>query len=78
MVEPDKHQGLIIPKGFSFNFHPERVVTKAHNTISGSNSTAEQQLVTTGSNKQSSEPSLVSYAVVCVSIKFYTLVFLKR
>ncbi|XP_040048457.2 transcription factor-like 5 protein [Gasterosteus aculeatus] len=50
MVEPDKHQGLIIPKGFSFNFHPERVVTKAHYTISGSNSTAEQQLVTTGND----------------------------
>ncbi|XP_035511945.1 transcription factor-like 5 protein [Morone saxatilis] len=43
MVEP-KHQGLIIPKGFSFNFRPERVVTKAHYT-SGSNPTEEQHLV---------------------------------
>ncbi|KAM8862379.1 uncharacterized protein AB9W97_017794 isoform 1-T2 [Spinachia spinachia] len=49
MVEPNKHQGLIIPKGFSFNFHPERVVTKAHYT-SGSNSTEQQQLVTIGND----------------------------
>lgn len=51
MVEPNKHQGLIIPKGFSFNFHPDRVVTKAHFT-SSSNTAGEQQLVNTGSNNQ--------------------------
>ncbi|KAM9351005.1 transcription factor-like 5 protein [Symphorus nematophorus] len=44
MVEP-KHQGLIIPKSFSFNFCSERVVTKAHYP-SGSNLTEEQQLMT--------------------------------
>ncbi|XP_070695375.1 transcription factor-like 5 protein [Pempheris klunzingeri] len=43
MVEPN-HQGLIIPEGFPFNFHPERVVTKAHFT-SGSKSAEEQQSV---------------------------------
>ncbi|KAM6929807.1 uncharacterized protein PEZ65_008943 [Lycodopsis pacificus] len=43
MVEPNNHQGLVIPK-FSFNFCPERVVTKAHNTIE------EQQLVNTGND----------------------------
>ncbi|KAA8590839.1 transcription factor-like 5 protein isoform X1 [Etheostoma spectabile] len=42
MVEPNKHQGLIIPKSFSFNFRPERDV-KAQYT-SGSNSTEKQQL----------------------------------
>ncbi|XP_030279114.1 transcription factor-like 5 protein isoform X2 [Sparus aurata] len=42
MVEP-KHQCLILPKSFPFNFHPEKVVT-AHYS-SGSNSTQEQQLV---------------------------------
>ncbi|XP_068453500.1 transcription factor-like 5 protein isoform X3 [Clinocottus analis] len=47
MVEPYKHPGLIIPKGFSFNFCPERFVTKAHYT-SGSSSTEEQQLVKIG------------------------------
>ncbi|XP_068585804.1 transcription factor-like 5 protein [Cebidichthys violaceus] len=46
MVDPNKHQGLIKPK-FSFNFRPERVVTKAHYT-SGSHSTEEQQFVTPG------------------------------
>nr|XP_033484563.1 transcription factor-like 5 protein [Epinephelus lanceolatus] len=44
MTEPNKHQGLIIPKSISFNFHPERVVVKAHYT-SGSSSSEEQQLV---------------------------------
>ncbi|XP_034393858.1 transcription factor-like 5 protein [Cyclopterus lumpus] len=44
MVEPYKHQGLIMPKSFSFNFRPERIVTTAHYT-SGSNSTEEQHLV---------------------------------
>ncbi|XP_075955904.1 uncharacterized protein LOC142958356 [Anarhichas minor] len=43
MVEPNNHQGLVIPK-FSFNFRPERVVTKAHYTIE------EQQLVNTGND----------------------------
>ncbi|XP_054465348.1 transcription factor-like 5 protein [Anoplopoma fimbria] len=43
MVEHNKHHSLIIPKSFSFNFHPERVVTKAHYT-SGRNSAEEQQL----------------------------------
>ncbi|KAL6119209.1 tcfl5 [Pungitius sinensis] len=50
MVEPNKHPGPIIPKGFSFNLHPEGVVTKAHYS-SGSNSTEEQQqLVTIGND----------------------------
>ncbi|KAK9514908.1 hypothetical protein VZT92_025590 [Zoarces viviparus] len=42
-VEPNNHQGLVIPK-FSSNFCPERVVTKAHSTIE------EQQLVNTGND----------------------------
>lgn len=48
MVEP-QHQGLIIPKNFSLNFYPERVVTKAHDT-NGSKSSEEQQLVNLESN----------------------------
>ncbi|XP_070767303.1 transcription factor-like 5 protein [Enoplosus armatus] len=43
LVEPNKHQGLIIPKSFAFNFRPERVVTKAHYT--SGNSAEEKQLV---------------------------------
>ncbi|XP_044068462.1 transcription factor-like 5 protein isoform X2 [Siniperca chuatsi] len=43
MVEPNKHQGLIIPKSFSFSFRPERVVTKAH--YPSGISAEEQQLV---------------------------------
>ncbi|XP_076598266.1 transcription factor-like 5 protein [Chaetodon auriga] len=42
MVEP-KHQGPIIPKSFSFNFLPERVVTEVHYT-SGRNSAEEQHM----------------------------------
>ncbi|XP_067448833.1 transcription factor-like 5 protein isoform X1 [Thunnus thynnus] len=44
MLEPNKQQGLIIPKSFSFNFCPERIVTKPHFTRS-SNTTEEQQSV---------------------------------
>ncbi|KAI3357554.1 hypothetical protein L3Q82_015971, partial [Scortum barcoo] len=44
MIEPNKHQGLIIPKSYSLNFRPERFITKGHYT-SGSKSTGEQQLV---------------------------------
>ncbi|XP_053173966.1 transcription factor-like 5 protein [Scomber japonicus] len=51
MVESNKHQGLIIPKSFAFNFCPERVVTKPHFT-SSSNTTGEQQLVHTESDLQ--------------------------
>ncbi|TNN40889.1 hypothetical protein EYF80_048933 [Liparis tanakae] len=50
MVEPYKHQGLIMPNGFSFKIHPERFIKKAHST-SGSNSTEEQQMVNNGSNE---------------------------
>ncbi|XP_070825678.1 transcription factor-like 5 protein [Chaetodon trifascialis] len=42
MIEP-KHQGPIIPRSFSFNFLPERVVTKVH-YASSRNSAEEQQL----------------------------------
>ncbi|XP_056278628.1 transcription factor-like 5 protein [Pseudoliparis swirei] len=49
MVEPYKHQGLTMPSGFSFKFHPERFVKKAH-SASGGNSTEEQQLVNIGSD----------------------------
>ncbi|XP_026224573.1 transcription factor-like 5 protein isoform X2 [Anabas testudineus] len=44
IIEPNKHQGFIIPKSFSFNFHPERISTKAH-YMSSSCPTEEQQLV---------------------------------
>ncbi|XP_068996683.1 transcription factor-like 5 protein [Embiotoca jacksoni] len=44
MVEPNKHQGVIIPKTFLFNLHPERVASKVHYTSSG-NPAEEQQLV---------------------------------
>ncbi|XP_074499900.1 uncharacterized protein LOC141772617 [Sebastes fasciatus] len=47
MVEPNNHPGLIFPTSFSFNFRPERVVTKAHYT---SKSTEEQQLANTESD----------------------------
>uniref|UniRef100_UPI0037E70AEA transcription factor-like 5 protein n=1 Tax=Semicossyphus pulcher TaxID=241346 RepID=UPI0037E70AEA len=43
MVEP-QHPSLIIPKSFSINFGPERVVKKAYSS-SGSSSAEEQQLV---------------------------------
>lgn len=69
MVEP-KHQGLIIPKSFSFNFRPERIVTKAHYT-SGSTST-EQQLVNKESNNQSSKPNNISEVVVFLVVACYT------
>ncbi|KAF3697102.1 Transcription factor-like 5 protein Cha transcription factor HPV-16 E2-binding protein 1 [Channa argus] len=44
IIEPSKHQGSIIPKSFSFNFHPERIATKAH-YISSSSQVEEQQFV---------------------------------
>ncbi|XP_040920311.1 transcription factor-like 5 protein [Toxotes jaculatrix] len=44
MVDPNKHQGLIIPKSFSLKFCPERVVSKAHYT-SSSNTTGEKHLL---------------------------------
>lgn len=53
MVEP-KHQGLVIPKSFSLNFYPERIVTKVHYT-SGRNATEEQQLANIESNNQHSK-----------------------
>ncbi|TMS16481.1 Transcription factor-like 5 protein [Larimichthys crocea] len=40
-----KHQALIIPKSFSLNFCPERLVTKAHNTSGSSSAEEQQQLV---------------------------------
>ncbi|KAL3064548.1 hypothetical protein OYC64_000745 [Pagothenia borchgrevinki] len=43
MIEPNKHQGLIIPKSFSINFCPERVGTKSQFT-GGCNSTEDQLL----------------------------------
>ncbi|XP_018556711.1 transcription factor-like 5 protein isoform X1 [Lates calcarifer] len=46
VVEANKHQGLIIPKSFSFNFCPEMVITKAH-YIGSSNPTGEKQPVNT-------------------------------
>ncbi|KAM4610597.1 transcription factor-like 5 protein [Polymixia lowei] len=42
IVEPNKHQGLIVPKNFSFSYCPERVATKAQ-SISRTNTTGEQQ-----------------------------------
>lgn len=54
MVEPNKHQGIIIPKSFSFNFCPEMVVAKAHYT-SSSNLTREKQLVDIESNNKYSK-----------------------
>ncbi|XP_029011052.1 transcription factor-like 5 protein isoform X2 [Betta splendens] len=41
IIEPDKRQGFIIPKSFSLQFHPERIVTKAH--CMGSLSPADEQ-----------------------------------
>uniref|UniRef100_A0A3B4VLW8 BHLH domain-containing protein n=1 Tax=Seriola dumerili TaxID=41447 RepID=A0A3B4VLW8_SERDU len=56
MVESSKHQGLIIPKSFSFNVCPERVVTKAHHT-SSSNPTEEKKLVNIKSNNDDVTPT---------------------
>ncbi|XP_008280107.1 transcription factor-like 5 protein [Stegastes partitus] len=49
MVEPNKHQGPIIPKSFVLNFHPERLVVTAQYT-SSSNPAEEQKLVNTERN----------------------------
>ncbi|XP_038578079.1 transcription factor-like 5 protein [Micropterus salmoides] len=64
MVEPNKHQGLIIPKSFSFKFHPEMVVTKAHYT-SGSNSTEEQQLVNIANDVATSAAASRKHGSTC-------------
>ncbi|XP_071332870.1 transcription factor-like 5 protein isoform X2 [Trachinotus anak] len=54
MVEPNKHQGLIIPKSLSFNVCPERVI-KAHYT--SSSNPKEEKLVNTESNDDEVTPA---------------------
>lgn len=58
-----KHQALIIPKSFSLNFCPERLVTKAHNTSGSSSAEEQQQLVNIESN-QYFKHNLILEAVV--------------
>ena len=64
MVEPNKHQDLIIPKSFSITFRPERVVAKALRTSGGNSTEEQQQLGKIGSNNQYSKPNLISKVVV--------------
>lgn len=68
VVEANKHQGLIIPKSFSFNFCPEMVITKAH-YIGSSNPTGEKQPVNTESNKKCFKYNIIFVVfVVCHTI----------